>query len=100
MRLSIRLCTIFVMNCRQDRAGPEPTVRSPIVFGGNGVNSDLQGGWQNLRQAVVENHPFRGSDRLFFLIDEAMIWEGVRNLRHTRNTLLLIQNLVLTNTLN
>jgi len=61
------------------------------------ILSDLQGGWQNLRQAVVENHPFPGSDKLLFHIDEAMSWESVRNLGQMRNTLLLIQNLALTN---
>ncbi|MFC1835506.1 hypothetical protein ACFL2Q_12340 [Thermodesulfobacteriota bacterium] len=42
------------------------------------ILSDLQGGWGNLRQAVVENHPFLGSDKLLFHIDEAMSWESVR----------------------
>ncbi len=36
------------------------------------ILSDLQGAWGNLRQAVVENHPFPESDRLLFHIDEAM----------------------------
>jgi hypothetical protein len=57
------------------------------------ILSDLQGAWVNLRQTVVENHPFPGSDRLLFHIDEAMSWESVRNLSQMRNTLLLIQNL-------
>jgi hypothetical protein len=61
------------------------------------ILSDLQGGWGNLRQAVAENHPFPGSDRLLFHIDEAMSWESVRNLIQMRNTLLLIQNLAQTN---
>ncbi len=60
------------------------------------ILSDLQGAWENLRQAVVENHPFPGSDRLLFHIDEAMSWESVRNLSLMRNTLLLIQNLAQT----
>jgi hypothetical protein len=61
------------------------------------ILSDLQGAWGNLRQAVVENHPFPGSDKLLFHIDEGMSWESVRNLRQMRNTLLLIQNLAHTN---
>jgi hypothetical protein len=60
------------------------------------ILSDLQGAWGNLRQAVAENHPFPGSDRLLFHIDEAMSWESVRNLSQMRNTLLLIQNLAQT----
>ena len=61
------------------------------------ILSDLQGAWSNLRQAVVENHPFPGSDKLLFHIDEGMSWESVRNLPQMRNTLLLIQNLAHTN---
>jgi hypothetical protein len=61
------------------------------------ILSDLQGGWENLRQAVVDNHPFPGSDKLLSHIDEAMSWESVRNLNHMRNTLLLIQNLAHSN---
>jgi hypothetical protein len=61
------------------------------------ILSDLQGAWGNLRQAVVDSHPFPGSDKLLFHIDEAMSWESVRNLGHMRNTLLLIQNLAQAN---
>jgi hypothetical protein len=61
------------------------------------ILSDLQGAWGNLRQAVVESHPFPGSDKLLFHIDEGMSWESVRNLSQMRNTLLLIQNLAQTN---
>ena len=57
------------------------------------ILSDLQGGCGNLRQAVVDNHPFPDSEKLLFRIDEAMSRESVRNLSHMRNTLLLIQNL-------
>ena len=39
--------------------------------------SDLQGAWQNLRDAVVEAHPFAESGRLLFHIDEGMSWENV-----------------------
>lgn len=61
------------------------------------ILSDLQGAWGNLRQAVVQSHPFPGSDKLLFHIGEAMSWESVRNLSQMRNTLLLIQNLDQTN---
>jgi len=61
------------------------------------ILSDLQGAWSNLRQAVVESHPFSGSDKLLFHIDEGMSWESVRNLSQMRNTLLLIQNLAQAN---
>jgi hypothetical protein len=61
------------------------------------IFSDLQGAWSNLRQAVAERHPFPGSDRLLLHIDEGMTLESVRNLSRMRNTLLLIQNLTLTN---
>jgi hypothetical protein len=61
------------------------------------ILSDLQGGWGNLRQAVVESHPFPGSDKLLFHIDEAMSWESIRNLSQMRNALLLIQNIAQTN---
>jgi hypothetical protein len=57
------------------------------------ILSDLQGAWENLRQAVAVNHPFPNSGRLLFHIDEAMSWESVRNLSLMRNTLLLIRNL-------
>jgi hypothetical protein len=61
------------------------------------ILSDLQGAWDNLRQAVVDNHPFPSSDQLLLHIDEAVSWESVRNLSHMGNTLLLIQNLAQTN---
>jgi hypothetical protein len=61
------------------------------------ILSDLQGAWGNLRQAVVKSHPFPGSDKLLFHIDDAMSWESVRNLSQMRNTLLLIQNIAQTN---
>ena len=30
------------------------------------ILSDLQGAWSNLREEVVANHPFAGSDKLLF----------------------------------
>jgi hypothetical protein len=56
--------------------------------------SDLQGAWQNLRESVVDAHPFQGSARLLFHIDEAMSWESVRNLDLMRKVLTLVENLV------
>lgn len=55
--------------------------------------SDLQGAWQNLRESVVEAHPFQDSARLLFHIDEAMSWESVRNLDSMRKALTLVENI-------
>ena len=55
--------------------------------------SDLQGAWQNLREEVVNHHPFENSDRLLVQIDEAMSWESVNNLKHMANIILLILNI-------
>ena len=57
------------------------------------VLSDLQGAWGNLREAVVQTHPFPEFERLLFHIDEGMSWENVRNLDNMRKTLLLIRNI-------
>ena len=59
------------------------------------VLSDVQGAWQNLRDTVVESHPFPESQRLLFHIDEGMSWENVRNLDNMRKALLLIRNIAL-----
>ena len=59
------------------------------------IISDLQGAWQNLRDAVVKAHPFSEAERLVFHIDEGMSWESVRNLDNMRATLLLIRNIEL-----
>jgi hypothetical protein len=42
---------------------------------------------------AVEHHPFPEWQRLLFHIDEGMSWESVRNLDHTRSTLLLIRDI-------
>ena len=55
--------------------------------------SDLQGSWENLRDAVVENFGFTDSDKLIFHIDEAMSWESVRNLKLMKETFILVQNI-------
>ena len=57
--------------------------------------SDLQGAWNNLRDAVVDNFGFPGSDKLLFHIDEAMSWECVRNLKQMKETFILVQNISL-----
>jgi hypothetical protein len=55
--------------------------------------SDLQGAWINLRQEVVDNHPFKDSERLLFQIDEAMSWESVRDLDYMKKILILVRNI-------
>lgn len=56
--------------------------------------SDLQGAWQCLREEVVDNFGFAGSDKLLFHIDEAMSWESVRDLRRMKSSLLLVGNII------
>ena len=55
--------------------------------------SDLQGAWENLRDAAAHAHPFAESDRLIFHIDEGMCWESVRDLNRMADALLLVRNL-------
>lgn len=55
--------------------------------------SDLQGAWQNLRDAVVKAQPFHSIDRMLFHIDEGMSWESVRDLGRMRKALLLSRNI-------
>ena len=57
--------------------------------------SDLQGGWQNLRDSVVEARPFPEWERLLFHIDEGMSWESVRNLEQMRAMLLVIHTVAI-----
>jgi hypothetical protein len=56
--------------------------------------SDLQGAWILLRDQVVEEFGFEGSDRLLFHIDEAMSWECVRALDQMERLILVIENIV------
>jgi hypothetical protein len=58
--------------------------------------SDLQGAWENLRSAVLENHPFPESERLLFHINEGMSWESVRDLDRMKEALLLVRNIAVT----
>jgi hypothetical protein len=55
--------------------------------------SDLQGAWMLLRDQVVKEFGFEGSDRLLFHIDEAMSWECVRALNHMKPLILIIDNI-------
>ena len=55
--------------------------------------SDLQGAWTILRETVVENFGFPGSDKIIFHIDEAMSWECVRDLNRMYPLINLIHNL-------
>ena len=59
------------------------------------VISDLQGAWENLRDAVINNFGFPDSDKLLFHINEAMSWESVRNLDAMKMTFILVQNIAL-----
>ncbi len=55
--------------------------------------SDLQGAWMLLRDQVVKEFGFTGSDRLLFHIDEAMSWECVRALNRMKPLILIIDNI-------
>jgi hypothetical protein len=55
--------------------------------------SELQGAWILLRDQVVEEFGFEGSDRLLFHIDEAMSWECVRALKQMKPLILVIENI-------
>ncbi len=55
--------------------------------------SDLQGAWSVLRDTVVENFGFPGSDKIIFHIDEAMSWECVRDLNQMYPLINLIHNI-------
>ena len=55
--------------------------------------SDLQGAWSVLRDQVVKEFSFEGSDRLLFHIDEAMSWECVRALNQMKPLILIIYNI-------
>lgn len=55
--------------------------------------SDLQGSWENLKDAVIENFGFPDSDKLMFHIHEGMSWESVRDLEKMKKTLVLVTNI-------
>lgn len=56
------------------------------------ILSDLQGAWEFLREALVDEHKTKDCSKLLFHVDEAMSWESVRNLEHMKNTFILIQS--------
>ncbi|WP_066018603.1 hypothetical protein [Endozoicomonas atrinae] len=58
--------------------------------------SDLQGTWENLKDAVVEDFGFENSDKLIFHIHEGMSWEVVRDLERMKEAIILIQNIAKT----
>ena len=62
-----------------------------------GPMSDLQGAFELLRETVAKAHPFPGSDRILFHVDEAMCWESVRDLDRMKTAILLVRNLVVQN---
>lgn len=55
--------------------------------------SDLQGALSLLRDQVVDEFGFEGSDKLLFHIDEAMSWECVRDLDRMKSIILIIDNI-------
>ena len=57
------------------------------------IVSDLQGAWENLREAIAGNPGFKDWDRLLFHIDEAMSWESVRDLDRMKAALTMIRNI-------
>ena len=57
--------------------------------------SDLQGAWENFKHTLLCLHPFSGSDRIIFHLNEAMSWEMVRDLKKMKNVYLLIRNMCL-----
>jgi phosphatidylinositol kinase/protein kinase (PI-3 family) len=57
------------------------------------ILSDLQGSWELLREAVINEHKTKNCSQLLFHIDEAMSWESVRNLEQMKNTFVLIQSI-------
>jgi len=69
-----------------------PVPEEPIHYEKTAL-SDLQGAWENLRESVVEHHPFPAWQRLLLHIDEGMSWESVRQPDHMRETALLIRNI-------
>ena len=57
------------------------------------IVSDLQGAWELLREAIIQEHESRDCSRLLFHINEAMSWESVRNFEHMKDTFVLIQSM-------
>jgi hypothetical protein len=56
------------------------------------ILSDLQGAWEVLREAVIKEQASKDCSQLLFHIQEAMSWESMRNLKHMKNTFVLVQS--------
>ena len=46
-----------------------------------------------LRDEVIKEHSGKDCSQLLFHINEAMSWESVRNLKHMKNTFVLVQSI-------
>ena len=57
------------------------------------ILSDLQGAWEVLRDEVIKEQASKDCSQLLFHINEAMNWESVRNLKHMKNTFVLVQSI-------
>ena len=57
------------------------------------IISDLQGAWEVLREEVIKEHESKDCSQLLFHIHEGMSWESVRNLKHMKNTFVLVQSI-------
>jgi hypothetical protein len=55
--------------------------------------SDLLNSWTLLKQSVENEHRTKDCSQLLLYITAAMSWECVQNLRHMKNTFLLVQNI-------
>ena len=67
-------------------------IKEPVGYEKTAL-SNLQGSWANLRDSVVEHFGFTNAQKLLFHVDEATIWESVRNLEQMKQTLIVIQNI-------
>ena len=56
------------------------------------ILSDLQGAWEVLREGVIKEQASKDCSQLLFHIQEAMSWESMRNLKHMKNTFVLVQS--------
>ena len=57
------------------------------------IISDLQGAWEVLRDEIIKEQASKDYSQLLFHINEAMSWESVRNLKHMKNTFVLVQSI-------
>jgi len=57
------------------------------------IISDLQGAWENLREAVVDDAGFGEWERILLHIEEAMSWESVRDIERMQSTFMVIRNI-------